>query len=231
MDRIFTDARVYPVATLPADPRHAHFDAFPDVTVRTVAFGSIPVDATLSLRLPTDASGLPAGLHALTMIDSYAGGAGDPPPEVKHPSSEWLKFSDSTVTGGVWVQVTQLSVDGVVVDVGNHCRTVQPAKLDLSGKGYSVNQAGESEGAPPAGHFAATRGGALTGTIDVPRFSGCGSGQDDLSPLVSSVASGEDFAVQAQTGALGSCWGASPAAIDWDQCPSPADLPIPRTAP
>jgi hypothetical protein len=230
-NRVFADARVYPVAALPANPGGAHFDAFPDVTVKTVAFGSIPVDATLSLSLPTDAAGLPAGLHGTTTFDDYPAGAGNPPPEISDPAKSWTHFFDTPVAGGVWVRVKTLSVDGVPVDVGDHCRTAQPAKLNLIGKGYSVYDS-DSVNPPPSGYFQVLQGGTLTGTIDVPRFTGCGTGREDLSPLVSSVASGDGYPVEAQTGRVfGACWNENPAIIDWRQCPPAPEVPIPKSAP
>lgn len=227
-DRIFTDALAYPVVSLPANPRDAHFDAFPDVTVRTVAFGSIPAEATLSLTLPLGPDGLPIGLHAVTVTDEYQNTTTPPPPGINPNNGGWTRSADTPASGGVWVSVKTLSVDGVPIDIGDHCRTAQLATLDLMGKGYTIAM-GDPE---PAGTFSVSNGGTMHGTIDVPRFADCGAGGDDLSPLVSSVASGHDFPVEAETGTFSAhCWGAIPANIDWTQCPAAPDLPIPTAAP
>lgn len=228
--RLFSDAMAFPVTTLPADPRDTQFDAFPDTTVRTVAFGSIPVEATLGLTLPTDKDGLPVGLHATTITDTFPGGVGNPPPEFSDPNKRWIRIHDTPVSGGVWVRVKSLLVDGVPVAVGSRCRTAQLATLDLLGKGYTAYEMDGTKVKP--GAFNIGTGGTLNGTIDVPRFAGCGTGGEDLSPLVTSVASGAGFPVRVGTSDWSvACFGANPEVIDWSKCPPAPDLPIPTAAP
>lgn len=229
--RLVSDALTYPVATLPANHRDARFDRFPDATVKTVAFGAVPVEATLSLTLPIDAEGLPIGLRGVTISDQYDPDTTPAPPEVPNPTQLWMDTADTTVTGSVWVRLKALSVDGIPVDLGDHCRTTEPAALDLIGKGFISNQ--YFGDVVPDGAFTVGFGGTLTGTIDVPHFVGCGTGGDDLSPLVSSMASGSGFSVKVVTSELdgADCFGADPDTTNWSLCPAPPNLPIPTIAP
>lgn len=209
-------ARLYPVT--PAKPLTAsRFDTFPPMTVRTVAFGSVPAEATIALTLPHDSDGLPKPLTALAGIDQEYTAGGDSLPEIVH---------DTDAGGEVNVRISALSTDGVPVAIGAGCRTSRPAVLTLHGSGFS-RVAGGVAGPPPPGHYDPANGGLLTGTLDVPPFTGCGTRGQDLDPLVNAMASGSGFPVQVQQGLLGTCWYKQPAMIDPSSCPEPADLPFP----
>lgn len=221
--RLVANATVYPyqqAETL----RESDFTDFPATTVRTVAFGSIPVEATVELSLPTDSEGLPVGLNALALNDEYA----DPNtgPYAGKYGAKYQIVGASTVTGRVNVRVSKLSVDGVSVAVGAGCRTNGAATLDGHGVGY-VAEPGVDPTYVPAGSYNPLFGGEITGTLDVPAFTGCGQGGDDLSALVSTMASGHGFPVTIEQGTLSLCWSNIPQAIKDGSCSDPQSAPFP----
>jgi hypothetical protein len=116
-------------------------------------------------------------------------------------------------------------VDGRPVPVGNNCRAESPAPLTGHGIGFLGGNGGET-GIPP-GHYNPRAGGTINGTLDVPRFTGCGTGGDDLDSLVSAMASGKGFPVRIEQGELGACWGSPPSAIKPSSCGEPNPLHFP----
>jgi hypothetical protein len=87
-------------------------------------------------------------------------------PFVKYPTH---------VRGLVNVRVSNVRVDQVPVHVGPNCRTVTAMKLRLTGTDPSYNL---------------FTGGLLEGTVTIPPFTGCGTGGDDLDPLLTGTISG-----------------------------------------
>lgn len=79
------------------------------------------------------------------------------------------------VRGAVNVRVSNVRVDQVPLHVGRNCHTVVPMKLRLTGT------------APSYGLFT---GGPLHGTVTIPPFTGCGTGGDNLDPLLTGTISG-----------------------------------------
>jgi hypothetical protein len=77
------------------------------------------------------------------------------------------------------LRVYNVKVNGVPLNVGKSCRTVRPLALTLIGRGTT---------SPPSG-YNVPNGGPLTGTIVIPRFTGCGVGED-LDPLFNGTISG-----------------------------------------
>ena len=70
--------------------------------------------------------------------------------------------------------MTALSVDGVVVPVGDHCRTTSPIDLELSAPGWWASDVPPDQ-QPGYGkrskYYVATFGGQLSGSIDIPALS------------------------------------------------------------
>lgn len=171
-------ARAYPnnfVGDDPASPPAARddlrrfgaeFTSFPAQRVRLLAFGSVPAEATIHLDLATDANGLPFGLQLDAAQYRYS--------QTNNP------FTDTVGSGNLDLRLSDVTVDGVEVDVGDSCRTEAP--IALRGKGYTG-----SAGMVPEGSYNPSLGGYLQGTITVGKFQGCGS-SEDLSPLINSVA-------------------------------------------
>ena len=63
--------------------------------------------------------------------------------------------------------------------------------------------------------------------MDVPHFVGCVNHGDNLDPVVSAMASGNDFPIVIEQGFLAGCWSSPPSKIDAASCQAPASLPFP----
>ena len=153
------------------------YGEFPPVTVRIAAFGAIPVEATVHVSQVRDDSDLPVPIRLFQ--------------DVRFVRFRGYQIAgDTEGSGEVYVRVSDLKVDGVPVDLGASCVTATPARLDLVGKGYTTGG-----GAPPRDpnvNFSAALGGPLNGMIDLPAFTGCGVGSENLSPMVTGLVSGPD---------------------------------------
>ncbi len=216
-------ALAYPVdfrgddpASTPANPQDqrrkgARFSDFPAQRIRMLAFGGIPVEATMRLRLPTDSAGLPYGIQL--DMDEYGYG------------SRRIIRSDTVGSGQVEVEVSDLQVDGVPVAVARSCRLENPALLTLRGRGYVSTQ---STSVPP-GYYNPARGGLLRGEIKVGKFVGCAVGEEDLSPLVTSMAGETEIPVQVTQAVVNvQCFTNLPAiAIEETRCDRPEEESFP----
>lgn len=96
--------------------------------------------------------------------------------QVSAPPYRLKVTSKTTVTLRIYDKV---KVNGVTLHVGNSCRTVRPLALTLIGRGQT---------SPPRG-YNLPNGGPLTGTVVIPRFTGCGVGEN-LDPLFNGTISG-----------------------------------------
>ncbi|WP_293783372.1 hypothetical protein [uncultured Aeromicrobium sp.] len=196
--------RIYPIRPLGGGGADVGF--LGKTRVNMVAFGSVPASATLTFRVPTvDGEVQFLKNHQWTHV-SYTnnwgcGGTG---------------FRDHQIValteGQVEISISDLVVDGVPVDVGARCRTERPTKLELWGDydrgGYSPLGGGDMGAEPglmpqsftltdsPQYKDDAGRTFGPSQGLDVPPFTGCGTGGDDLSPLVSAMASGPDNPVR-----------------------------------
>jgi len=183
-------ANVYFVAEPGAEHAYGLTPAF---TVRTVAFGAIPVEATVRLEQRRTEADLPVPLKVSTRTCA------------RKPSG--IDVPDMHITDVLSTRVTRLVVDGVPVRLGDRCRTTQPGALSLFGRGYSLPPG------PPhpfweSGYFNVSPGGLLTGTLDVPAFTGCVTEDgDDLSRLLTATVSGEDYPLRTFQGSAFGCSG------------------------
>ena len=221
-ERATVGATVYPLTS--AKPiTDSTFTSFPATTVRMLAFGAIPVQATLHLSLPVDADGLPEGLVARNADDLYPVDLGPAahqyPPNPASPGLAYAVIGDSTIKGAVDVRISDVTVDGEAVDVGDHCHTTTPATLTGTGHGY-VAPPDDGGATVPDGDYNPQQGGTFNATLDVPAFSGCGVGGDRLDPLFSAMASGTGFPVTVVQGDVGGCISSPPSTIT-DTCGTP----------
>jgi hypothetical protein len=127
-----------------------------------LTFRFMPVTATLRITvIPTDcrdATGHLIGKVGLCIV-------------LKQVFPSTVEFTK--VTSEQQIQVYDVSVNGVPLNVGAHCQTVVPAKVDLTSDAqYDV-----------------TQGGVLSGNITIPPFTGCGVGEN-LDPLLNASISG-----------------------------------------
>jgi hypothetical protein len=88
---------------------------------------------------------------------------------------------DTTVGYYQRLRLYDVKVNGVPLDVGPDCRTASPIDTVLHGAHDEYDVLG---------------GGTLRGVIEIPPFTGCGSGGEDLSPLFTAAISGPDNAIE-----------------------------------
>ncbi len=211
----------------PPGSRHNYGDMEP-VTVRTVAFGAIPVEAVVQISQRRGPDGLPIGLTFTTDHDVDTG----------TPGVVVNFYHDSQIDDVLWVKVLAVKVDGKDLRLAGQCRTVRPAKLSVLGDGGGDLSETEMD---LSKHYRVAVGGRLAGTVDVPAFSGCVTKSgDDVSRLVTATVSGPGNPIKLQVSA-GICTKKSPlgglppapgestpeaAGCEMDQLP--AEFPYPK---
>jgi hypothetical protein len=99
-----------------------------------------------------------------------------------------FKVRPTVVTGLLNVRVSNVSVDEVPLHVGPNCRSVTPMHLRVVGQDPAYNL---------------FRGGPLNGTVTIPQFIGCGTGGDDVDPLLNGTISGPGNPLHLIQGVLG----------------------------
>lgn len=85
------------------------------------------------------------------------------------------RLAFSTVYFQQSLRIHDVKVNGTPLDVGSNCRTATPFKVVLEGGDSYTNVA---------------LGGVLEGEVDIPPFTGCGTGGEDLNPLFTASISG-----------------------------------------
>jgi hypothetical protein len=174
--------------------------------VNLIAFGSIPASATLTLRAPrVDGRVKPFTIH----VWGISQGGCDP---------DWV-FPTSLINrtlaeGQVVITLSDLQVDGVPVELGRSCRTVRPVDLRLwhegqvAAGGYSPGGGGDlgaydglhpgSQAPLDSPYYQEDDGRTIPAStgVTVPPFTGCGTRGEDLSPLVTAMASGPNNPVR-----------------------------------
>lgn len=106
----------------------------------------------------------------------------------------------------VTLRLTDVRVDRVPLDVGAHCHSTVPMHLRLRGF---------------APKYTVFTGGPLSGTETIPSFTGCGTGGDDLDPLITGMISGPGNPLHMVQGALGAWNPKTP--HDCSGCKPPAE--------
>ena len=173
---------------------------FPPIKVRTVAFGSVPAEATVQISQLRTADNLPVPITSTQTFYTYQSNKNCP----DNPRASSVLYSDAILTGQINLQVTDLRVDGVSLGLGPSCQTTSPAEFNLTGKGYWDRDPniGSQPPARDTEFYRSATGGLLTGTINVPAFAGCRNGDEDLSVLLTTMVSGADNPMSVFQGAL-----------------------------
>ena len=114
----------------------------------------------------------------------------------------------STVQSLVSIRVEKVLVNGTPLNVGSNCHSVKPFVLKLTGK-------------PP---YSLGDGGVLSGTVNVPPFTGCGVGEN-LNPIFNATVSGPGNVAQLTQGTLCVDW---PVAGNFPTAGCPPNVPKPR---
>jgi hypothetical protein len=178
--------------------------------INLIAFGTIPATATLTISVPrVGGEAQPLMVHLWSRPFVAVGCA---------PRPSDIPGASALVNGKVIIQLSDLEVDGVPVDLGPRCRTKKAADLYLwgdFGRGtYNANNGGPlgaydglhpgSRGPLNSPYYRNDNGRTIppsTG-IDIPPFANCGTDGDDLSPLVTAMASGPNNPVRATQGQI-----------------------------
>lgn len=176
--------------------------------INLIAFGTIPATATLTISVPrVNGKVEPLIAH---LWDGKTSGCVPRPSDIPRVSA--------LVEGEVILQLSDLEVDGVPVDLGPRCRTEHPAALylwgDFASGEYNVNNGGPLgafDGLHPGSraplddpYYREDNGRTIppSSGIDIPPFAHCGTNDDDLSPLVTAMASGPNNPVRATQGQI-----------------------------
>ncbi|WP_229054381.1 hypothetical protein [Aeromicrobium sp. Leaf350] len=178
-----------------------------EMSVNLVAFGSIPASATVTMTMAREnGEVVPLITHQWNAINAGRFGGCD---------TTYRAPSTAMVEGPVELSISDLVIDGVPVDVGESCSTVEPVQLQMFN---------EDDYSPTQGGSLSARDGLRNGTlfplnspfyfkdngreipsstgIDIPAFTGCRGGGDDLSQIVTSLASGPNNPVRVRQGHL-----------------------------
>ena len=181
----------------PANGARGYGESLP-FTVRTVAFGAVPVEARVQLTQLRDEDDVPVPFKSHGAITTFWTG-------------QWGRVEAAEASGSVRVRVLELSVDGVDLGLRASCQSRAPATLTLSSKEGFVDR--QPSGADPLeehkawsddlserGLFANLAGGRLDGTVEIPPFSNCRSATgEDISPLLTASVSGPANSVSITT--------------------------------
>jgi hypothetical protein len=182
----------------------ANYGYLPQMTVRSVGFGLIPVEATVQVSQRRE-NGYPVAAGAVVRGRDYY--------DATRPGGFSLQVGDGTVVDDAFnVQIVGVRVDGVDLSLTGDCRTVTPAPVHLVGPGYRIpdpyrtvpGQLWPQEWfrtQDPSTFYHPLMGGQLDGTMTIPPFTGCTTASgDDLSALMTLSVSGPGNPISARTG-------------------------------
>jgi hypothetical protein len=165
----------YPFPLSPAGTPD-QFGEFAPVLVKTLAFGSLPITLTLHVSL-TRVNGRPVTL-SLTQAD-YSDKTG------------LHSVIPPTLSGRVNIRIDDVAIDGLPLDVGPSCQTLQPAILHATAQAwYNPAVRPDPPSATNPAYFSVYSGGYFVGTVDSPAFSGCRHGSENLDALFTENLSG-----------------------------------------
>ena len=207
-------ALAYPLTPLAGGGAEVGMLAQMDVNL--VAFGSIPASARVTLSQPRIGGTFePLKAHVWSYPQGTGAGHEGCDPTFKIGYKQRVEV---VIEGQIEISLSDLVVDGIPVDVGSSCRTESLVDLKL----WSDNAAGSyfPVDGGPVGAWDGLEGGSLfpldspyygedngrtlepsTG-ITIPAFAGCGAGGEDLSSIVTAMASGPNNPISATQGPL-----------------------------
>jgi hypothetical protein len=187
----------------------ANYGYMPPMTVRSVGFGLMPVEATVQVSQRRK-NGYPIPLQAQLDMTAYGDPTGtlhDDVKQVGHPVVVEDAFN---------IHILKVKVDGVDVGLTGDCRTKTPAPVKVSSPEFTIPLPHQPPHDPkvdtdyfhewfrthdPSEYFSPTYGGELNGTITIPAFTGCTTKTgDDLSALMTLSVSGAGNPVTATAG-------------------------------
>jgi hypothetical protein len=204
------------------------------MTVRTVGFGMVPVEATVQVS-QRRADGLPIPIHVVLRQDVLYDGDTD-------ANGEWIYYP-AHITDAFQVRVTRVLVDGIDIGLTGNCRTARPAPVKIVTPMFRVPKDVGGDVGPwlwankdPSEFFHPQYGGQLSGTVTIPPFIDCTTRTgDDLSPMVTASVAGPGNHV---TFEMALACGRPYQGVNWPPkpgqntparsgCPAPNPLPYP----
>jgi hypothetical protein len=172
------------------------YGTFPPVRVHLLAFGSVPVTATVHISQPTGRDGLASPLTVFDTEEFSPLNGATVDGWGRVPDNGVQRFAlPITVSGDVDIRISDVAVDQVPLQVGPNCHTATPARLAMRNPGGSY----ESSDATPIATLAGRAGGFRPldrptgvglGNLSIPAFAGCHDGAEDLDPLFTGMVSG-----------------------------------------
>jgi hypothetical protein len=164
---------------------------FPPIRATFLAFGFMPVTATVHLTqtgppllsdcLAEDGTTRPECPPILVVVFNHT----------KGPTGPVGSFQVVTVAD-VSLRLSDVSVNGEPLDVGDDCRGTAPLSTpDSPVESDRLVLAGGNQPADPIPQYAAIAfGGALAGAPTIAPLTGCNGAEEDLDPLLNAVVSG-----------------------------------------
>jgi hypothetical protein len=187
----------------------ANYGYLEPMTVRSVGFGLMPVEATVQVS-QRRVGGYPAPLKVV-MATRYTAAPGT-------QVFDHVAYLPTVINDSLNVRILSVRVDGVDLGLDGNCRTVTPAPVTIRTPAY--DRPTDPEGEWYATHDPSTYwhpyyGGEMHGSMTIPPFTGCTTAAgDDLSRLMTLSVSGADNPIVARTG-----W---PCTINVNGAPAPA---------
>ncbi|WP_300682074.1 hypothetical protein [Nocardioides sp.] len=167
------------------------------VTVRSVGFGLMPVEATLQMSQRRK-DGYPLPLLVDLKGVNYQ-------ELVNGQYHNTVHVMDPVVVDDSFnVSILRVKIDGQDVGLKPGCRTVTPAPVHLVGPGHTIDtpqaEAQWYATHDPKSYFNPLYGGYMAGTITIPAFKGCITRTgDDISALMTKSASGPGNPIEARS--------------------------------
>ncbi len=178
------------------------FGVLPAVDVSMLAFGSIPVTATVHINQPvTNGVAAPQKLAYYQSATPVIPGTYIPgfkkygPVPQTEPGKSGNFFTPPAELGGpVIIRVDNVKVDGVPLSVGSSCQTSTRLSLGAPGGFYVANSI-PTRAEPGAWQPLRSVQSYLAGSVNIPPFAGCHNGNEDLDALLTGMVSGPNNAV------------------------------------
>lgn len=200
---LWVDAAGYLISPKGAPANYGYMEP---VTVRSVGFGLMPVEATVQVsQRRENGYPVPTRVHLEGREVFRDRPPGDPGPyRIQDVTYDATRISDRFN-----VRVLAVKVDGVNLGLDGNCRTVRPAPVVVESPEYTIEDVQRYFGyrddwyrsQDPSTYYEPTRGGQLTGSMTIPPFTGCATrAGDDLSRLITLSVSGPDNPVTVRTG-------------------------------
>jgi len=177
----------------------------PPTRVNLLAFGSIPASATINLSMTESSGTVTPWVQQLWQPDPSTPGC---------EGGLAARYYRAVVEGQADMTLSDLVIDGVPVDLGPACRTERPVDVALWGEpGYEAlagGTLGQYDGLATgtrvplvSPYYFEQEGREIDDStgLDIPPFVGCGTGGEDLSGIVSAMASGPNNPVRVAQGA------------------------------